>query len=224
MFRLEGEILKMKQATPGFNRSNRPTKCQHRKSQRDDNNPNYNHKPSHKAKHTKSATPVTQEKQAPEIAPPAKEQKDISTEQKLQISRQVRETNTTFRIVWGTPRNCTPAMLEKALLPLLQTGDSAQVTIKRSFRTHNNKRKWWFTITAPQATMALIEGVWPSLEQKKSWRLQSSLKPPVRTVSLSENCDHFNQQIPALKQRASIFPKRPMIQPTSSLTAVTRCN
>ena len=57
--------------------------------------------------------------------------------------------------------------------------------------------------------MAQIEGVWPSLEQKTSWRLQSFLKPPVRMVSPSENCDHFNQQIPASKAKSLHLPQMP---------------
>ena len=158
---------------------------------------------------------MSHKKSAPDITPLTREQKASTTKQKIQKPRHIEGINTTFHIVWGTPRSCTPAMLEKALLPLLQAEDSGQVTIKRSFKTRNNKRKWWFTIIAPQATMALIEGSWPSLEKKTSWRLQSSLKPPACRGSPSEGCEH-NQQLVNSAQVQLLANTRATSSPPSS--------
>ena len=107
--------------------------------------------------------------------------------------------------------------MKKALLPLLRTGDSAQVTIRRSFKTHNSKSKWWFTIIAPQATMALIEELWLGLERKTSWRLQSSLKPPTCVAGLSGNPDQSQQPDGSNQLQPTAIAGTTPIHPASKL-------
>ena len=87
-----------------------------------------------------------------------------------------------FRIVWGTPSACSSAVVKHALTPLLPPDQLIKVEVKRSSRSKLSadgrgvKRKWWFTILAPEVTLSIIDTNWHLLSARSSWSLQHSLQ------------------------------------------------
>ena len=54
-----------------------------------------------------------------------------------------------FRIIWGTPSNCSTRVVSKAICALLPTCDASSLVVKRSVRSVGSRNIWWFTLIAP---------------------------------------------------------------------------
>ena len=74
------------------------------------------------------------------------------------------------------------AVVKHALTPLLPPDQLIKVEVKRSSRSKLSadgrgvKRKWWFTILAPEVTLSIIDTNWHLLSARSSWSLQHSLQ------------------------------------------------
>ena len=80
-----------------------------------------------------------------------------------------------YRVIWGTPRNCSSAVIFKAISALLEHSVSDSIMIRRTSRQRSHKSIWWFTIMAPPNTIRKIEDVWTTIQSKTSWSLRTSL-------------------------------------------------
>ena len=131
-----------------------------------------------------------------------------------------------FRVIWGTPRNCSSSVIFKAISALLDHSTSESIMVKRSIRQRAHKSVWWFTIMAPPDTMHRIEEVWPTLQSKTAWNLKTSLSShqhnmnhcPVSVYSRSTSSTSASPSSLAIINRVASLKDHPV--PTFNSTSM----
>ena len=83
-----------------------------------------------------------------------------------------------FRIIWGTRFSTKEPEVQRALSALVPSEDSQSIRVKKSVRRSRDRTKWWFTVMAPEDTLATLENSWSVTECNMTWKLQKSLRQP----------------------------------------------
>ena len=115
-----------------------------------------------------------------------------------------------FRIIWGTRFSTKEPEAQQALSALVPSKDSQSIRVKKSMRRSRDRTKWWFTVMAPEDTLATLENSWSVTECNMTWKLQKSLRQP---GTPSEAGDAT--QASTSEEAVSTFPTEGMIAATS---------
>ena len=101
---------------------------------------------------------------------------NVSPKNKTAASHVVPTQSPNFRIIWGTRFSTKEPEVQWALSALVPSEDSQSIRVKKSVRRSRDRTKWWFTVMAPEDTLATLENSWSVTECNMTWKLQKSLR------------------------------------------------
>ena len=93
---------------------------------------------------------------------------------RISVSKPIKSSHSSFRIIWGTHKECSVEDVRVALTPIIANSNT-NISISRSLRRLGKRLSWWFTISANEPALLSLDQNWCQLE-KCNWSLIKALR------------------------------------------------